>query len=396
MKVLILSRSLPCHQLGGLEKYTMLLAQGLAARMDVETHILTTAHPKGYSELSEGNLHIHFIPNNNPGKYSLDTFRLFHIYTSELDKTYKFDVIHSQGFAGCLLIKKKNQKIILSPHGTLFSETALEKKYFATLTKTEKIKAIWQSKSRLAFIPSYKRLLNIADVIHADSNFIREYLISKYPVLESKISVIPLGIPPDKYPASDKIAAQKKLSANNTKTIFFSLGRHTKLKGFDLILKAAAMLRSDDYEVWIGGEGTMTGQYMRFAEENKISQIKFLGRIPENDIYDYYAAADYFIIPDISCPAFGLVALESLIQNTKVIASDSGALPEIVSLEFGRIFKRNDFDHLAKIMSEAIDDKNISRKNLAPYPGEKPSLRQSVIQKFSFEKMIDDILKIYR
>ncbi len=396
MRILILSRALPCHSIGGLEKYTMMLAKGLADNPNYDVHILSTRHPDNIQEKKENNITFHFIPNSKPGKYNFETFRLFHFYAKDLDKKYNFDIFHSQGFAGCLLEKEKNKKIIVSPHGTIFSETSLEKDLFSSLSVKNKIIALWRNKKRIAFIQPYKRLLFLADYIHADSEFIEKKLSSQYPNLKNKIKVIPLGIPSGYYPAYDYSAASAKLNKNPGKVIFFALGRHTELKGFDLIIKAASKIKNKDFEIWLGGTGNMTNYYRNLANTLLGDKVKFLGRISDEKLPEYYSASDYFIIPEISCPAFGLVAVEALMQNTPVISSDAGALPEVVSEKCGIIFRRNNISSLAEALEKAIDKIGINKNSENSLREKKTDdLRKYILEKFPFNKMIDEITKLY-
>jgi len=397
LKVLILSRVLPCHGIGGLENHTLHLAKGLSQIEDIEVRILTTQHPEGICESTDGNINIYYIPNKKPGKYTIDTFRLFHCYTQKLDQIHKFDVIHSQGFAGCLLRPGKSRKIITSPHGTLYSETPLHKDYFSTLNLAEKVRTLGKNLRRIVFRPAYKRLLKISHIIQADSNFIRSELIKELPLISNKIKIVYLGIPEESYPAIEKSEARKKLNVKNDEMIFFSLGRFTPLKGFDLLLKASALIKDSNFHIWIGGSGPYENKLKKLSTELGLKNVKFMGRIPEGDIATYFASADFFVIPEISNPAFGLVALESLLQNTPVIASDAGALPEIISREFGLIFKKAHPQDLAEKMSLAIKNRSATLTNQTfSLPKESPiSLRSLAIEKFSFKKMIDGILNLY-
>lgn len=397
MRILILSRAISCHGAGGLEKYTEFLAHGLSKLKDTDVHILTTRHPDNITISEKDNITIHYMENKKAGQYDFETLKLFHYHTKQLNKKYQFDVVHSQGFAGCLLEKNKAQKIIVSPHGTLFSETPMYKKYFSNLSVSNKIKVLWNNKKRIGFLPLYKRLLSIADVIHADSQFIKNELTTKYPLLSKKIKVIPLGIPESFHPLIEKNTARNRLNLGEEKPIFFAIGRHARYKGFDLIIKAVSILKNSNFEVLIGGAGKMTEEYKNLSEKLKLKNIKFLGKVSEEDLPYYYAAADFVIVPDILCPAFGLTALESLLQNTPVIASDSGALPEIITDEFGFLFKNNDAINLAKIIDKALiylrDKEKSSSK--PSFLNSQKNLRNSILNKFSFQKMTDEIIQMY-
>ncbi len=59
--------------------------------------------------------------------------------------------------------------------------------------------------------------------------------------------------------------------------------------------------------------------------------VRFLGRVSDGDLPDYYRAADVSVVPSRSLEGFGLVVLEALASGTPVIASDTGGLPEALA-----------------------------------------------------------------
>ena len=62
-------------------------------------------------------------------------------------------------------------------------------------------------------------------------------------------------------------------------------------------------------------------------ESGLANRIKWVGR--KSNVADYMAASQISIVPSIEEP-LGLVAIESLLANTPVIASDTGGLKEII------------------------------------------------------------------
>ena len=60
--------------------------------------------------------------------------------------------------------------------------------------------------------------------------------------------------------------------------------------------------------------------------------IKFAGFIPEQDLPDYYRAADAFILPTLELEGFGLVTLEALACGTPVLGTPIGGTKEILGM----------------------------------------------------------------
>ncbi len=71
------------------------------------------------------------------------------------------------------------------------------------------------------------------------------------------------------------------------------------------------------------------------------SRIHFLGRVDQNDLPALYSAADISIVPSTAEEGFGRVIMESLACSTPVIASNRGAIPEVINDTVGRLININ-------------------------------------------------------
>ena len=67
-----------------------------------------------------------------------------------------------------------------------------------------------------------------------------------------------------------------------------------------------------------------------------------------------FAAAHVAVLPAVE-EGFGLVLAEALAAGTPVVAADSGASPEIVTPEVGRVFEPDDLDALVRALEEVLD-----------------------------------------
>jgi phosphatidylinositol alpha-mannosyltransferase len=73
-----------------------------------------------------------------------------------------------------------------------------------------------------------------------------------------------------------------------------------------------------------------------------------------DDLARALAAAHVAVLPSIG-EAFGLVLAEALAAGTPVVATDAGALGEVVTPAVGRLFARDDRDSLAQALEETLD-----------------------------------------
>jgi len=116
----------------------------------------------------------------------------------------------------------------------------------------------------------------------------------------------------------------KKLTKPLTVGIY---GRIESRKGFDILIKAAAILLQNniDLRLKIGGfevSGSYNWQYLEdLAKESKVyNKCKFVGVV--TDKKSFFEDVDIFCVPSREEP-FGLVILEGFLHSTLVVSSDS-------------------------------------------------------------------------
>ena len=106
--------------------------------------------------------------------------------------------------------------------------------------------------------------------------------------------------------------------------MLFFVGRHTDQKGITHLLYAMSKLRDTDATLVLGGSGHQTKHLKMFAELLGITdRVIFAGYIDEEQLGDYYAAADVFVSPSRAEP-FGLTITEALSAGAQVVATESG------------------------------------------------------------------------
>ncbi len=123
-----------------------------------------------------------------------------------------------------------------------------------------------------------------------------------------------------------------------------------------------------------------------YIKKEDTDRLTFLGWIPHEKIASYYMGCDAVIMPS-RWEAFGLVAIEAMKYGKPVIASNRGALPEIINKkELGYIFdldKPNElvllFNHLSKNDLKTMHD--IVKKEF---------------QKYTAESMLEKTYSLYR
>lgn len=103
------------------------------------------------------------------------------------------------------------------------------------------------------------------------------------------------------------------------------IGRHAEQKGLEhLIYGFSKLLEDQKATLVLGGDGHLRNSLETFTELLNIDdKVIFAGYIPDEELGDYYDAADVFVSPSINEP-FGLTVTEALQFKTPVVATDAG------------------------------------------------------------------------
>ena len=101
-----------------------------------------------------------------------------------------------------------------------------------------------------------------------------------------------------------------------------------------------------------------TENVFRADNFSKEQRVRFLGYVSDDDLPGLYARARLFILPSLD-EGSALPVLEAMACGTPIIASDGGALPEVVG-EAGLIFDLSRPDTLAEKMNECLNHATLS------------------------------------
>jgi len=107
---------------------------------------------------------------------------------------------------------------------------------------------------------------------------------------------------------------------------FLFVGRLERIKGLDDVIPVFREFR--DADLVIAGDGEH-GPALR-ALADGAPGVRFLGRVPVDDLARYYAHALALILPSAGFETFGIVLIEAFRQRTPVIVRRIGPFPEIV------------------------------------------------------------------
>ena len=133
-------------------------------------------------------------------------------------------------------------------------------------------------------------------------------------------------------------------------------------KGLDVLLRAVAIARLPRLRVVIAGDGPEADSLVHLADELGISaQVTFVG--VRHDVETLLDDCDVFVHPCRWQEAFGLAVAEAMAAGRPVIATRSGALPELVKdSETGLLVEPGDPDALSNALIRLASDRNLRQE----------------------------------
>jgi glycosyltransferase involved in cell wall biosynthesis len=324
-EVIILSRSLPFHHLGGMEVVAWDLAVELQKR-EFKVTVITTDYTDNSSN-PESLPSVKKIKNIPPGVYSKGWWEK----TDEVMQNWqgKEDVcavisISAGGFAA-LKYKKvfPNASFIMQAHGTSMGE-------LVSKIKTGKVKKIISSiKNIKGFLTDAKyyrgfdRIVAVGDAVYRD--------LTSFPTNRicdvSKVLKIENGI--DQNLFTDNLSKRQyirdSLNITEKTMVFISASRLHEQKGVDRNISIFEYIhkKEPDSKYLICGDGPYESELRGLAEKKSLkNDIHFLGAKTRTELAELLQCADVFLFLTKRIEGLPLNILEAMSAGIPLIISD--------------------------------------------------------------------------
>jgi len=222
--------------------------------------------------------------------------------------------------------------------------------------------------------------------------------ISERGIADEKITVIPNAVDIERFTmAGEKnsdLASELGLSG---KTVLGFIGSFYAYEGLTLIINALPQIltQAPDVRLLLVGGGPQETKLKQLVNELKLNDaIRFTGRVPHDQVDDYYNLVDILVYPRLRMRLTDLVTplkpLEAMAQGKLVLASDVGGHKELIRHgENGVLFAADSSDELAKATVEML----ATRDN---WPALRSNGRQFVDQERNWQKSVSNYKKVYQ
>jgi phosphatidylinositol alpha-1,6-mannosyltransferase len=213
------------------------------------------------------------------------------------------------------------------------------------------------------------------------------------------ITVVPPGVDVERFrPLDDagRRAARERLGLPVDGELIVGISRLVPRKGFDTAIRAVARLAPTrpDLVLAIAGSGRDRDRLESLATELS-APVRFLGRVPHDDLPDLYACADVFTMlcrnrwGGLEQEGFGIVFAEAAAAGVPQVAGDSGGAAEAVADgETGIVVRRpDDVSEVVAAFATLLDDPD-RRREMGT------ASRQRAVTHFSYDVLAERLGRV--
>jgi D-inositol-3-phosphate glycosyltransferase len=379
---------------GGMNVYVRELTRSLGKagiRVDVFTRSQDEHVPHVIHDLGNGNRVIHIpagpetpLPRGQWSRFIPEFTGAIQKFSARQDDPY--DLVHSHywlsGLAGLTLQREWNIPLVHMFHTLGEMKTRLGGSTEDPQRRKAEESILNGSARIVAATPAERTQLQW--LYHADLR---------------KIVVIPPGVDVELFHPIPSAEARERIGLARDSQMILYVGRIERLKGVETLLRAAALLHqrgllapSCPCVAVIGGDPDNPQEEMQYLQQLRESLhvenvVSFLGRRPQNELPDYYSAAQAVVMPS-QYESFGMVALEAMACGTPVVASGVGGLLYLVrDGRTGFHIPDSDPAALADKLQSLLTDPHL-RHELGRHAA-------NVARSYSWERITDQVMTLY-
>ena len=164
------------------------------------------------------------------------------------------------------------------------------------------------------------------------SDYTRSLLAADHPDETGKIRAVSGGVDASSFsPGDGRRAARTRLGLDPDRRLLVTVRRAEPRMGIEELLRAMPIMAAEDVGLAVVGGGLLTNDLVRLSSRLGLDgRVRFVGRVSEEDLRDWYRAADLFVLPTVAYEGFGMVTLEALASGTPVVGTTAGATPELL------------------------------------------------------------------
>lgn len=372
MKVL---QVIPGLETGGAERTTIEIAQALVR--DGHEALVASEGGAMEAELAAVGGELIRLPLASKNLFTLlsNAARL-----KALIRARNIDIVHARSrapaWSALRAVQGTNAKFVTTYHGTYNAKSGLKRFYNSVMAR--------------------------GDRVIANSEFIRDHIVSEHGLPAEAITVIPRGVDVDRFEMTEIVRQRGRDLATEwalpeRRFIAVLPARLTRWKGQLVAIEALGRMKAEGLDVpvliLVGGDQGRTGYREEIewliGRHELENTVWLVGHC--NDMPAAFSLADVALNPSTDPEAFGRTAAEASAAGLPVIVADHGGAREVV--EDGVTGWRTlpgDAGALAKTLQVAME-LDIAARQAMGQAG-----RQRILQRFTVSSLQTSTLRVYR
>ena len=208
-------------------------------------------------------------------------------------------------------------------------------------------------------------------------------------VCEERISIVPNGIDVEEFARLPLYGGFRKRYKLLDKKVILFLGRISRIKGVDFLMKAFARIANERDDAVLVIVGSDEGYKKELPVTDHRSRVIFTGLLTESDKLSALVDADVLVYPSIF-EVFGLVPFEALMCNTPVIVTDDCGCGEIIGgAKAGHLVKYGDVKELKDKIIGVLDNPERAKKMV--HNG-----KEFVYNNLSWNRIANEMVEVYQ
>ncbi len=187
---------------------------------------------------------------------------------------------------------------------------------------------------------------------------------------------------------AERSVIRQEITADEQKMLLISVGRFSRVKAYDDLIRAFAIVHQADNETVLAlvGDGVMRQEWEQLAEGLGLSDaVKFFGN--RGDVPRLLQASDLYVSSSV-VEGMPLAVMEAMWAGLPVIATDVGDLPDMVNPACGVLVPARDPQRLADAIINVLSNRQ-TMKEMGIHA------REYAFDHFSSAAWMDQLVAIY-
>ncbi|MEH6604202.1 MAG: glycosyltransferase family 4 protein [Pseudomonadales bacterium] len=340
--------------MGGIQRHSAMLFRSLLAK-GVSVDLYHTAYEepaisdakslKGFSSSTLSSVHNEYVDyprrGRYPGHYIVDSRAYSTAILDRIKKTDNYDFIYAQGITGLAIIESKLKGSRLPPVGVNCHGYEMYQRAAGFRAKAEHI----------LLRPAFKYVTQNADYVFSFSGEIRRIVEARLGVHENQIIELPNAI--------ESCWIVERPRPRVRRLCFVYVGRYERRKGIEEINQAILTMNESKLDFDFHFIGPIPE-----VKQVQSANVVYHGAVfEEHSLKDIYDHCDVLVCPSYS-EGMPTVILEAMARGLAVVATDVGAVAELVDESNGVLIERPSSARLLRALVEMyeLDDALLSRK----------------------------------